>query len=139
MILKIKIDLLIGHHFQEWNRIIELEEDTILEDLHFIIQELINFENDHLYEFFIANNYRSREKIRLDDENGLIYEKTIGQLYPLQKHKKIFYLFDYGESWLFRISRVGSRTKKKDPKVKYPRLVDGTGENPEQYPYHEEW
>ena len=142
MIITLKIELWRGHHstdFQEWNRVIELEEDTTLEDLHLIIQELIDFDNDHLYEFFVANNYRSREKIRYDDENGLVYEQTIGDLYPLKNHKKIFYMFDYGESWLFRIIKRNSKSKKKEPSVKYPVLVEGQGENPEQYPSYEEW
>ncbi len=66
----------------------------------------------HLYEFYIANSQRSREKTRFDDENEKVFNMTVATLYPLQKHKKIFYFFDHGDSWLFRISKTMSRPKK---------------------------
>ena len=47
---------------------------------------------------------------------------------------KLFYLFDFGDSWLFKISK--SRKKEFEPVkgIKYPRVVKEEGEKPEQYP-----
>ena len=59
--------------------------------------------NDHLYGFYIARTERSRNRIGFDDDNGGIYDVTLEPLYPLDKGKTIFYLFDYGDKWIFTI------------------------------------
>ena len=49
---------------------------------------------------------------------------------------KLYYLFDYGDEWIFQIKK--SRKKKKlNEKIKYPQLIESTGTNPEQYPDYE--
>ncbi len=142
MILKLKIELLKFYHyneFEEWYRVIELDEDTTLAEIHIMIQELIDFENDHLYEFFVADNYMSRKKERFFHDQDLTHEYSVKDLYPLQKHKKIFYLFDYGDTWLFRISKVNPRSKKEESGIEYPRVLKSVGENPDQYKDEGEW
>lgn len=124
--------------FEECIRIIEIEADSTLETLHLAIQEAVDFDNDHMYEFFIANSLRSREKLRFDNENEGVWNYTIKDLYPLKKHKKIFYLFDYGASWYFRISRTKDRPKEKVAGIEYPRVIGKVGGNPAQYDY-EDW
>jgi len=66
-----------------------------------------------------------------------LYDTTLESLYPLQKNRKLFYLFDYGDSWLFKISK--SRKKPHDPekRKKYPRIIEVKGKTPKQYPV--EW
>ncbi len=95
----------------------------------------------NLYEFFIANSIRSKEKVRFDDENEGIWKYSIKDLYPLKKHRKIFYLFDYGSSWYFRILRTQDQPKEKEQGIEYPRLIKSIGKNPLQYDprYDEEW
>ena len=141
MIITLKIEGAYGSFDEEseiWYRMIEIESNSNLEDLHLCIQEAVNFKNDHLYEFFIANTVRSSEKIRFDDENQAIWDYLLYDLFPLSKHKKLFYLFDYGDSWYFRISKSRKKAKVKEPKVSYPRVVEKVGKNPEQYPDYEE-
>jgi hypothetical protein len=45
---------------------------------------------------------------------------------------KMTFLFDYGDEWLFRIEVLD--LKRKEPKVRYPRLLKSIGAAPEQYP-----
>jgi len=39
-----------------WKRVIEIPESAELYDLHLYIQKIINFDNDHLFEFFVGRN-----------------------------------------------------------------------------------
>ena len=138
MIWTVTIELLFGMYVKEnWSASIELDSLTTLEDLHYIIQDTVGFDNDHMYEFYIARTDRSRERIHFDDENEKLYDTTLESLYPLEKNRKLFYLFDYGDSWLFKISK--SRKKPYDPekRKKYPRIIEVKGETPKQYPV--EW
>jgi len=139
MIITIKLEGAYGSFDEnslEWYRLIEIEENTNFEDLHLAIQSSVKFENDHLYEFFIANTCRSRDRSRFDDENGGLNKFGIGDVFPLSKHKKLFYLFDYGDSWYFRISKVRKKPILKEDGVIYPRIIEIVGENPDQYPEH---
>lgn len=122
----------------ECRRVIEIDENATLEELHLIIQESVNFYNDHLYEFFIANTPRSQAKFRFDDENEQIYTCKVGDLYPLEKGKKLFYLFDYGDSWLFQISKTRKKPSEPMGKINYPRIIEKIGQDPEQYPDYDD-
>jgi hypothetical protein len=124
---------------KDWYRMIEIDSSSDLETLHLCIQDAIEFENDHLYEFFIANSPQSYEKIHFDSENEGLWTYSVGDLFPLGKHKKLFYLFDYGDSWYFRITKSRKAEKEQEDGVIYPRVVEKVGENPEQYPDCEDW
>ncbi len=55
MIWTIKIELLFGIYAEEsWTASLELDSMSTLEDVHFIIQDTVNFDNDHMYEFYIS-------------------------------------------------------------------------------------
>lgn len=118
---------------KEWYRLIEIEEQTDLETLHLAIQASVDFDNDHLYDFFIANNPTGSEKKLFGDENGGPADHAIGDMFPLPNHKKLFYLFDYGDSWYFRITKVRKKPKSAESGVRYPRIVEAVGKNPQQY------
>ncbi len=137
MILTLKIEKLFdGYYVEEFvpcERIIEVEDNTTLEELHLIILESVEFDEDHMYEFFIADSIRSKEKIRFDEENKKVWRYSIKDLYPLKKHKKIFYLFDYGASWYFRILKTKVQPKDKEEGAYYPTLIKKVGPNPAQY------
>ena len=137
MIWTIKIELLFGMYAEEnWSASVELDSMSTLEDLHFIIQDTVNFDNDHMYEFYISRTQRSRERVTFDDENEKVYETTLESLFPLEKNKKLFYLFDYGDSWLFKISKNRKKPHAPEGRKKYPRIIEVKGKTPEQYP---EW
>lgn len=115
-------------------RDLEMESSATLYDVHMAIQDAVDFDNDHLYEFFIAKSDTSRDRLRFDDENGRIYTTTLEDLYPLEKGKKLYYLFDYGDNWLFRIAKSRKKPHPPEEGEKYPKLVEAIGDDPEQYP-----
>ncbi|MEW6220277.1 MAG: hypothetical protein AB1634_12190 [Thermodesulfobacteriota bacterium] len=136
MIWTIRVDLLSGAGIaDDWAATIEIDSKSTLEDLHFAIQNAVCFDNDHLYEFFVARTDRSRDRVRYDEENADIF-MSLESLFPLPQNKKMYYLFDYGDSWLFRISRVRCAPKEPKQGEKYPRMVGESGVKPQQYP---EW
>ena len=114
--------------------------------MHFFIQKLVNFDNDHLFEFFAGKHNRNR-KIEFTDESwGGAYEKEYGdydeidldQIYPLPKGLKLFYHFDFGDDWYFKIIRTRKKPFESQKGVKYPRIIEKTGSNPKQYPVYDE-
>jgi hypothetical protein len=114
---------------EPWKIIIEVEENMVFQKLHAYIQEVVEFDDDHMYEFYIGKNPRNRSNI-------ININSKLNEVYPLVGYK-IYYLFDFGDCWLFQIKK--SRKKlQKEVDVDYPRLVKSVGENPEQYPEYEE-
>ena len=139
MIWLLKVELLSGAYAEDdWECELEIESTATLEDLHFAIIEAVNFDNDHLYEFYTSRTERSQDRQRLDEENGEIYHRTLESLYPLEKGKKLFYMFDYGDSWLFKITKSRKKPHDADPNIEYPTLLKTAGKPPEQYPIWEE-
>ena len=139
MIWTIRIELLFGMYAEDnWEGIVELDSTSTLEDLHYIIQSAVEFDDDHMYEFYIARTPRSHDKIRFDDENEKVYDTTLENLYPLPKDRKLFYMFDYGDSWLFKITKMRKKPHEPEIGIKYPILIDEKGIIPEQYPDWEE-
>jgi hypothetical protein len=60
MIWTLKVELLFGTYAEEeWDGLIELESSSTLEELHFSIIDAVNFENDHLYEFYVSRTERT--------------------------------------------------------------------------------
>lgn len=108
-----------------WSRTIEVKENCTLQNLHKYIQKIVDFDDDHLYEFYVGKNPRNRA--------FTVPKKTkLNEIYPLTGYK-LYYLFDFGDSWLFEIKK--SRKKKTEIKqTKYPALIESSGVNPEQYP-----
>jgi hypothetical protein len=114
---------------EPWSKTIEVKEDLSLQELHKYIQEVVEFDNDHLYEFFVGKNPRNKAQT-------IPNETKLNEIYPMTGYK-LYYLFDFGDSWLFQIKK--SRKKKiEEQKKKYPVLIESTGVNPEQYPEYEE-
>jgi hypothetical protein len=114
---------------EPWFKIVEVREDYTLRQLHKYIQKIVEFDDDHLYEFYVGKNPRNRS-------GSVPKNVALNEIYPLSGYK-IYYLFDFGDSWLFQIKK--SRKKlEEDKQIKYPRLIKSTGINPEQYPEYEE-
>jgi len=139
MIWVLKIELLFGTYAEnEWEANLEIDSTSTLEKLHFSIQGAVKFDNDHLYEFYISRTERSHDRVILDDENGGIYNTTLESLYPLEKRKKLYYMFDYGDHWLFSVTKSRKKAQQAKQGIKYPRIINETGSKPEQYPSWEE-
>ena len=139
MIWTLHIQLLWGRWAEgEWAATLALDGSSTLEDLHFLILKAIGFDDDHLYSFFVARTPRSRPRVLYDEESDrLPWETTLDSLFPLPQARKLFYLFDYGDSWTFQISRSRKKPFVAEPGGAYPRLIAETGKRPEQYPCFE--
>ena len=139
-ILRLSIECTFGQYLEEpFIRIVELPTVMTLEDLHFFIKdELVMFDEDHLSGFFIANSWRGdrdwlTESDDLDFDEDRAWLRSLGEIFPLAKHKKLYYLFDFGDSWTFEIRKKG-KALKPIPDVAYPRVIHEEGPMPEQYP-----
>jgi hypothetical protein len=114
---------------EPWVRVIEVKENYSLKKLHRYIQKIVDFDDDHLYEFYIGKNPRNKY-------STLSESMKLNEIYPIPG-LKLYYLFDFGDSWLFQIKKSRKRLTE-DSNVKYPRIVESLGINPEQYPDYDE-
>lgn len=133
MIVTLKIKL--GPY---WSCDIEFDDHSTLEDVHNAIQDAVDFDNDHLYAFFVARHERARDRIVYDDENGRIYYTSISDVFPLPPKNRLFYLFDYGDYWIFSVSKSRKSPHSAIEGTEYPRVVNETGEKPIQYEFDDE-
>jgi len=135
MIQTVNISLLNGIYAGgDWSCVIEIPVENSLEDLHDAIQDAVEFDNDHLYEFYIANSYRGKKLHRYDCDDDVIVDNTVAQVFTEAKGKKVFYMFDYGDSWLFQLTTSRKKPHAAEAGIIYPRVVSETGAKPEQYP-----
>jgi hypothetical protein len=135
MIWTLNIKLIQGLYAKgPWEAAVELDADCTLDELHHIIQQAVEFDDDHLYEFFVARTPRSRDRIRFDEENGELYARTIASLFPLPPDRRLYYLFDYGDNWIFQVSRARAKPFVPEAEAEYPRLISERGDKPPQYP-----
>ncbi len=120
-----------------WRKI-KLSHKHTLEDLHLCIQEAFDFDNDHLYSFFMDGKRYSDDAYHssFGDEPPFTDEAVIGKL-DLYKGKKILYLFDYGDSWEFLVQLVDIDANEKV--IKQPEITEINGDAPKQYGYYEDF
>ncbi len=139
MIWALRIECVYGLYLEEeCIRTIEIDSGSSLFDLHETIQDAVDFDRDHLFEFFAGRNYRNRKVVFEDsfdwEESADIYtEKTLGQVYPLPKSCKLYYHFDFGDDWYFEIRKSRKKFREPEPGVRYPRVVESIGPAPQQY------
>ncbi|MCC4238409.1 plasmid pRiA4b ORF-3 family protein [Vibrio anguillarum] len=133
MIETLKIKLLSGPKANDWECMVEVPNDYCLYDLHHVIQQAVGFDDDHLFEFAIGRTYLSPSTLIIECDDDEINEK-IESILPKVKGKKLFYMFDYGDRWLFQISKSRKKSFEARPNIQYPRLTIEVGVKPEQYP-----
>jgi hypothetical protein len=98
-----------------WEATIEVPDICSLFDLHLFIQNIIEFDDDHLFEFYAGRNDRKR-KILFSKESGYPYDEDVydkillKDIYPL-KGLKLYYLFDFGDNWIFEILKSRKKAK----------------------------
>ena len=114
----------------EWKRVIEVPEDLDLFDLHLFIQKIIGFDNDHLFEFFVGKHWRKRERVFWEDpeygvEEGEGFDTMLNEIYPITG-SKLFYQFDFGDSWMFTIKK-GRKKKHVGKDITYPKVIESEG------------
>ena len=104
-----------------WRRIL-VKPDTLLVDLHRIIQSTMGWTNSHLHLFQddLMNEYAPKE---FEVENAK-NSRTVKLNTILKKEKhRILYEYDFGDGWEHEI--ILEKIIKEDEKNQIPRCVDG--------------
>lgn len=125
-------------HKETWSKI-QLSAHDTLHDLHILIQQAFEFEDDHMYSFFMDGKPWSKNEFKcpLDDEGPCSDEVEIGELDLIEKQNFI-YIFDYGDGWRFNIEVF--EIKNEENEECNPKIIESKGERPQQYPdYDDEW
>jgi hypothetical protein len=116
----------------------EIDSKSSLLDLHEAVQDAVDFDRDHLFEFFGGRHQRDRKVVF---ENSYAWEAsfdiydgiTLEQVYPLPKSCKLYYHFDFGDDWYFEIKLIRRKPREPEAGVTYPRIIEAIGPNPPQY------
>ncbi len=121
-----------------WEATIEVPDTLSLFELHLFIQNIVSFDNDHLYDFYAGRNYRNRKVVFSKEpgsplEGGSYEGIRLKDIYPFEfKGLKLYYFFDYGDSWIFEIRKSRKRVKPIQDNI-YPRVVSHNGVKLIQY------
>ncbi len=116
-------------------RIIEIRGDQNLDRLHCAIQSAFNWDDDHLYSFYLSGRHWDQaseySSPRTDGKPRMANETEIDSL-GLAVGRRIAYLFDYGDEWRHRIKLL--EIFDDSDGTRYPRIVESHGNPPPQYP-----
>ena len=142
MVITLELECLANPFFDdEFKCVFEIDESITLDELHLHIQKIIEFDNDHMYEFFTARNpYGKRNVVYCDEEFSFhdnvmsINETKLLDVFPLEPKESLFYFFDFGDSWVFKVKRTRHKAKATEKGMSYPNIIKVVGEKPEQYP-----
>jgi len=139
MITTLKITLMRGRYYEaDWAANIELDDSSTFAEIHDAIQKAVGFDNDHGFSFFFSRSDRSRNGEYIDDDDELIDTRTVKDIFPPPKKQSLFYLFDWGDAWVFRVTKTRKGLQQALPGVAYPRVESESGIKPDQYPSDED-
>lgn len=113
-----------------WRKV-KIAASANLADLHLMIQDAFDFDDDHLYSFFMSNKpWDGPGYGRLEEDMDFnAVEKKLFKL-GLEVGQEFLYIFDYGTEWRFKIKMEEYIDEKE---IEEPIIIDATGESPEQY------
>ena len=105
-----------------WRRF-QAEDDLMFFDLHYIIQAVMGWENDHLYQFIVEKNRYIGDPEMLESDDIMDDGKTkLSDIFNEPK-TKIIYEYDFGDGWEHEL--VLEKILEKDPKQHYPVCLAG--------------
>jgi hypothetical protein len=129
-ILQLRIDIK-GAKPKIWRRI--LVQDTMTyESFHYLIQDVFEWENEHLYEFSTLNGIYTDSEYEdefslFSHENKDASQYVIGE--DLRNIKdKISYTYDFGDDWEHEI--VVEEILEYDEDQQYPKCIKGKNQGP---------
>ncbi len=69
---------------------VALDAASTLEDVHDVFQQAVEFDNDHLYDFFVARTPRSRHRVRYDGEgdDGRYVRTVLREARPFSRRRQ---------------------------------------------------
>jgi len=113
-------------------RVIRCLPEHTFEDLHIAIQKAFDFDDDHLYAFYLDGKRYSKNTVNAPymEEPPSASEVCLNDV-RLINNQHILYLFDFGDCWHFDIA---INIKNEEGIVlKWPKIIESVGEAPEQY------
>lgn len=150
-VYQLKIDLIrmgLDAIEEEISRIIEIEDKQTLYDLHMNIQDLFEWDNDHMFSFYIGEKLFDRDNeysanplgehivSRYGKQSKSATEYELRDL-DLQMDFSFWYLYDYGDELVHKVS-VEKIRKIKPEESGFPKLIDRIGSVPPQFGIFEE-
>lgn len=112
-------------------RILQFSSSHTLLDLHDLIQNAFDFDDDHLYAFYMDGKKYSKHYYNapMDNHGPYVNEVKIGEL-DLYEGQSFLYLFDFGDEWEFNIHLLKIT---EGEEVGVPQIKEKFGEAPDQY------
>ena len=118
-------------------RAIGVRDDLTLVDLHYALQSAFDWDDDHLYAFWLdggfwpagAEHYIHPAHVTSSDALGRSACVPLEEL-GLQSGQRLSYVFDFAREW--RVA-LGVRAIEPDRERRSPRLLDCAGVAPPQY------
>lgn len=118
-------------------RRLALSSDRTLVDLHRLIQEAFEWDDDHLYSFWLDGRFWGDKQgeysapFELEETGAKGAGVELGRL-GLQKGQRIAYVFDFGDEW--RVSMKLRETRQSGE----TGILERKGDPPPQYPDYDE-
>jgi len=108
-----------------WRRLL-IPADTLLSDLHKIIQTSMGWTNSHLHQFIKDRTYytvKVKDDYTWDEMDNVDYKRMkISDLLKTEK-QKIKYEYDFGDGWEHDV--ILEKILVRDEKIKYPICIAG--------------
>ena len=124
----------------DWNRTtwrrIEMRGDQTLDDLHDAIQRAFDWDNDHLYAFYLSGkawDQGSEYQSPYGEEGRSAAAYRLEGL-PLRPKQKIMYVFDFGDDLRHVVTLEAIAPGGVEVGASYPRITEQQGPNEPQYP-----
>jgi hypothetical protein len=136
--------------FSRVNRTIAVRSDQTLVDVHLALQAAFDWDDDHLYSFWLGGKFWSRVGGEYTHPWHANEPSPLGALWigpvpqsaeisidrlELSENQRIAYVFDFGDEWrvLLTVRQITD-----DDGQQYPRVLKSVGEAPPQYLDYEE-
>lgn len=144
-IFTLSIECVGGRYLNEqYQFVTEAPVELTMGDLASHILNVVDFEGDHLAEFYLANGPRGRKTWLTPNGNwdeadsARVTDIPLSAVFPLPKNKRLYFFYDFGASWCFQIAKRGKETNRQ-PEIEYPCVVSETGLKPNEFGDDEEW
>jgi hypothetical protein len=111
--------------------VIEMRGDQSLDDLHWAILGVIDFDADHMHAFFISGKAwdKSTKYSHSTDARGQSSIRL--QKLPLRPKQRFLYLYDFGDEHRFQVQLINIGNEQ--PTGIYPQIIEQHGKMPPQY------
>jgi len=150
-IYQVKIDLIrmgLDEIEEEISRTIEIEDKQTLYDLHINIQDLFDWDNDHMFSFYLGEKLFNRDNEYSANPLGEHMVSSYGKQsksaaetelrdLDLPMDFSFWYLFDYGNELVHEVT-VEKIREMKPEESGFPKLIVKKGNAPLQYGVFEE-